>query len=71
MAKKIISAFNNKDNYVFIPACCYAGNQFHVLKYSYPPLFKPDNARIDMPITISDVPRLEQEYKNPFIKKKD
>lgn len=61
MAIKTIPSFFNKDNYVFIPACCYAGNQFQVLKYSYPPLFKPENARIDMPITISDVPRLEPD----------
>ena len=61
MAIKTIPSFFNKDNYVFIPACCYAGNQFQVLKYSYPPLFKPENARINMPITISDVPRLEPD----------
>lgn len=61
MAIKTIPSFFKKDNYVFIPACCYAGNQFQVLKYSYPPLFKPENARIDMPITISDVPRLEPD----------
>lgn len=61
MAIKIIPSFFNKDNYVFIPACCYAGNRFQVLKYSYPPLFRPENARVDMPITISDVPRLEPD----------
>ena len=61
MAIKIIEAFNNKDNYVFIPACCYAGNQFEVCKYGYPPMFHLDEAKIDMPVTITDVPRLEKD----------
>lgn len=61
MAIRIIKAFNNEDNYVFIPACCYAGNQFSVLKYSYPPMFRLHDAKIDMPVTISDVPRLEPD----------
>ena len=25
--------------YVFLPACCYDGNRFEVLKKDYPPLF--------------------------------
>ncbi len=59
MAIEIIKAFNNNDNFVFIPACCYAGNQFKVLKYNYPPLFTLDDIQIDMPVTITDVPRLD------------
>lgn len=61
MAIKIIKTFKNSDNYIFIPACCYAGNQFDVLKCSYPSVFSPADARIDMPTTISDVPRLEKD----------
>lgn len=61
MAIKTIHTFRNKDNYVFIPACCYAGNQFHVLKYKYPPMFTIADAKIDMPVTITDVPRLEPD----------
>lgn len=61
MAIITISTPKQPDNYVFIPACCYAGNQFNVLKYNYPPMFRPDDARIDMPITITDVPRLEPD----------
>ena len=61
MAIKIIETFYNKDNYVFIPACCYAGNQFDVRKYGYPPMFRLHDAKIDMPITITDVPRLEKD----------
>ena len=44
MAIKSIKVFHNADNYVFIPACCYAGNQFHVLKYGYTPMFRPRDA---------------------------
>ena len=61
MATKIINTFNNRDNFVFIPACCYAGNQFDVHKCVYPPMFTPAMAKIDMPVTISDVPRLEKD----------
>lgn len=59
MAIVRIPVFSNADNYVFIPACCYAGNQFQVLKYNYTPMFRPWDERIDMPVTITDVPRLE------------
>ncbi|MBQ9717105.1 MAG: hypothetical protein IJV76_03860, partial [Clostridia bacterium] len=61
MAIKTIHTFSNPDNYVFIPACCYAGNQFNVLKYCYPPMFRPQDAKIDMPVTTTDVPRLEKD----------
>ena len=61
MAIKRIFTFNGQDNYVFIPACCYAGNQFHVLKYGYTPMFRLHDAKVDMPVTITDVPRLEMD----------
>ena len=61
MAIKRIATFCNEDNYVFIPACCYAGNQFHVLKYGYTPMFRLNDAKVDMPVTITDVPRLERD----------
>lgn len=47
--------------YIFLPACCYDGNRFDVLKKPYPPLFTPIEARVDMPITITDVPRLNKD----------
>lgn len=50
----------SREDYVFFPACCYDGNRFDVLKKEYPPLFSPDEARTDMPVTITDVPRLEK-----------
>ncbi len=61
MAIQTIKTFLNPDNYVFIPACCYAGNQFDVLKCVYPPMFRPGDAKLDMPVTISDVPRLNPD----------
>jgi len=61
MAVRIIKTFCCPDMYVFIPACCYAGNQFRMLKYTYPPMFRKDVAAIDMPVSITDVPRLEMD----------
>jgi len=49
------------DEYVLLPACCYDGNRFDVSKQDYPPLFTPEQARVDMPVTITDVPRLEKD----------
>jgi len=61
MATITIPVFQEKDNYVFIPACCYAGNQFDVRDYSYPPMFTAEEARVDMPVTITNVPRLNKD----------
>ena len=49
------------DRYVFIPACCYAGNQFRVQLGKYPPMFRPEEARPEMPTVITDVPRLNPD----------
>lgn len=49
------------DEYVLFPSCCYDGNRFDVLKKKYPPLFTPEEAKTDMPVTITDVPRLEKD----------
>ncbi len=61
MATIIIPTFYGKDNFVYIPACCYKGNQFRVLKYSYPPILKVEDESFDMPVTITDLPRLEPD----------
>lgn len=61
MAIVEISVLNQKDNYVFIPGCCYAGNQFDVRAYKYPPMFTVEEAKVDMPVTITDVPRLNKD----------
>ncbi len=51
----------NGSEYVLFPACVYNGNRFNVLKREYPPMFSPGEAMIDMPVTITDVPRLERD----------
>jgi hypothetical protein len=48
------------DNYIILPAAVYNGNRFDVLKYKYPPLFKKEEYKVIMPITITDVPRLNK-----------
>lgn len=50
----------NGSEYVLFPACAYNGNKFDVIKRDYPPMFMPSEARVDMPVTITDVPRLEK-----------
>ncbi len=47
--------------YVLFPACAYDGNKFEVLKRDYPPMFLPDEVKVNMPVTITDVPRLEKD----------
>lgn len=49
------------DNYVVIPSAVYNGNRFEVLKYSYPPLFKKEDYKFDMPTVITDIPRLNNK----------
>lgn len=40
---------------------CYNGNRFKTLKKMYPPVFMPEEAAVDMPLTITDVPRLNED----------
>ena len=47
--------------YVLFPACAYNGNKFNVLKKDYPPMFSPDEASVDMEVTITDIPRLDKD----------
>lgn len=47
--------------YVLFPACAYHGNRFDALRRAYPPMFMPQEARRDMPVTITDVPRLNKD----------
>lgn len=49
------------EEYVLFPACCYKGNQFDTLKRAYPPMFTEEEARAEMEVTITDVPRLEKD----------
>ena len=61
MSKIIIEMdYCDGSEYVFIPACLYNGNRFDVLKKDYPPFFSEQEAKTIMPVTITDVPRLNK-----------
>lgn len=49
------------EEYVLLPACCYNGNRFVSVKREYPPMFTPEEAGVDIPVTITDVIRLNQD----------
>lgn len=60
-AVAVLLAFDgwSRDNYVLLPAAAYRGNRFRVVPASYPPfLHDRDGIGPDMPVTITDVPRL-------------
>lgn len=47
------------DNYVLIPAAVYNGNRFKVSEQTYPPMLtKKDEIGVNIPTTVTDVPRL-------------
>lgn len=49
----------SKRNYVLLPGAVYNGNRFRSLFVPYPPMFEdPDDQRVDLPVTITRVPRL-------------
>lgn len=51
----------HEDAWVGIPAAVYAGNRFDVREEPYPPMFtQAADARADLPITITPVPRLSK-----------
>lgn len=52
-----VSYYN--DDYILLPACAYNGNRFPSVKKSYPPMFSPEEAKIENLIT--DVPRLNPD----------
>ena len=62
MAIVNIPVFDEKDNYVFIPACCYDGNRFDVVSRAYPPMFTPEEAREDMSVTLTILPKLNKDF---------
>lgn len=61
MSIKIKIENSDTSDYIFIPACCYNGNQFDVLKKDYPPMFEVCEASLDTPTIITDVPRLNKD----------
>ncbi len=53
----------NTDNYVFAPAALYDGNRFHVISEKYPPfIYDPADRQAGMPVTITDVPHLNEDF---------
>lgn len=49
----------SKENYVLIPAAAYNGNRFKSVDEEYPPMLtKVEDIGVNIPITITDVPRL-------------
>ncbi|MGO4108642.1 hypothetical protein [Paenibacillus sp. YAF4_2] len=54
------------ENYVLVPGAVYAGNRFEVRELSYAPCWsRIDDAGPDVPILITDVPRLSNEAGGP------
>lgn len=49
------------NEYILFPGCCYNGNRFRSLKKAYPPSLSPQEGGINMPVTITDVPRLNED----------
>ncbi len=61
MSKVVIDVKFHDDDFIFIPAACYDGNRFRCLKKNYPPIFTPEEAKLDMETCITDVPRLNPD----------
>ena len=48
--------------YVMVPAAVYNGNRFEILPQGYPPLWRETaQFRVDMPVTFTDQPRLNED----------
>lgn len=58
VAVNIAFANWSKENYVLIPGAAYNGNRFKVSKQPYPPMLVKEEIGVDIPVTITDVPRL-------------
>jgi len=47
-----------RNDYLLMPGAVYQGNRFRSLPLAYPPLFTdPADHRLDLPITVTDIPR--------------
>jgi len=49
------------DTYILLPACAYDGNRFRAVHRRYPPMFTEDEFGNDVPVTMTEVPRLSPE----------
>ena len=61
MAEVVFDIGFYEDDYIFMPACCYNGNRFNVIKRDYPPMYTPEEASADIETCITDVPRLDKD----------
>ncbi len=50
-----------KDAYIMIPACAYDGNRFEGVMRKYAPMFNEDEFGLDVPVRMTQVPRLARE----------
>ncbi len=48
------------DTYIMVPACAYDGNRFEAVSRKYPPMFTEEELGVNVPVRITDVPRLAQ-----------
>lgn len=55
-----IDQYDSKE-YIFFPACAYNGNRFQSVKRNYPPFYTKEEMKADMPVIITDVPRLNPD----------
>ena len=46
------------DSYIMIPACAYDGNRFEAVARKYPPMFLESEMGTDVPVRMTQVPRL-------------
>ncbi len=49
------------DTYIMIPACAYDGNRFEGVRRRYPPMFNEDEFGLDVPVRMTQVPRLSRD----------
>lgn len=47
--------------YIMIPACAYDGNRFEAVHRQYPPMFTEEEFGLDVPVRMTEVPRLSRE----------
>lgn len=47
-----------EDTYIMVPACAYDGNRFEAVHRHYPPMFLEEELGVDVPVRMTEVPRL-------------
>jgi len=55
-------------NYVFAPCYLYNGNRFRSLPIGYPPfIYDEEDRPLDMPVTVTNIPRLATDGRNSYV----